>query len=88
MTQFVILLSEGPTNAEMRSAALFAVGVLVGDEVVRDGLEKVSAHLGVEGGNQPVREVIVGVGQHLVCVLEGGKQGIDGGTGFRDRARS
>lgn len=29
MTQFVILLSEGPTNAELRSAALFAAGVLV-----------------------------------------------------------
>ena len=58
-----------------------AVGVLVGDIVVGYGLEEVGAHLGVEVGHETVRQVVICSCKHLVCILEGGKQGIGRSTG-------
>ena len=55
--------------------------MLIADEVVGDGLQEIASHLGIEIGDQAVREIIVSRSQHLIGVFHGRKQGIDGGTG-------
>ena len=58
-----------------------ALGVLVGHEVVRDGLQDVPAHLAVEVGDKAVRQVVVGRSKDFVGVLQGREEGVYGGTG-------
>ena len=57
------------------------LSVLVGHKVVRDGLNDIFTHFAVKIGDKAVRQVVVGRCQHLVRILDGGKQSVDGCTG-------